>query len=434
MGSLHPRNSSKTITSPLQLREILGLVREYVDAPSFAALSRTCRDVRIAGTEILYQSVSLDLSGGHGNQLDLFCDTITNNSYLALSVKQLRLQLCEAASASIYATAQDLPDAQTLTKILRATENVTTLYIDYPYHESTASQPCGRDLVFPQNLRLLEFYVRDRKRCPHIPGERDVNTLLLPHVLSMDAVSNIMMTLQQGPGSPLPTAHLPVQSSITSLTLKDAYLSMESLTNVLQALPHLQHLSILFLWYADPVNLDVGRHLDCEKLGHALMREGPSSLETLAIAVQFESRSAIEVECGSGEGSSWGLLHSLGSLQQLNRLRSLELAPEVLLGWGDVDETLPLSLLLPDSLQDLHLRMDFSAWELSPWGFEQLCELLGAYLDSISPETLRRLTLACCEGGEEEVQASLGPIKSKCDKAGCKFRLEMAEDKLKLTF
>lgn len=427
MESSRPSDSTQISTSPLQLREILALVWEYADVPSFAALCRTCRNVHIPGTEILYESVTLDIYGLHEKRLDVFCDTVTNNPNVALLVKKLDLQLCTALTASIYGKIQDLPDARTLTKILRATENVERLNIDHPYHEITAIQPFGNDLYFPRKLRLLEFNVCDNKWEAHASGERDVNTLLLPQVFGMDALTSVTMTLQQGPASPLPEIYLPVQSSITALTLKEAYLSMESLGNVLQALPHLQHLSLSFLWYADPVNSDVGRHLDCEGLARALMQGSPSHLESLSIIVDFDSIAGYDVECGSGPDSSWGLLHSLGSLKHLNRLRSLVLAPEVLLGWGNVHEAPPLALLLPDSLQDLHLRMDFSAWEMTPWKPEPLLGLVGAYLDSIPPHTLLQFTLTYRYTKQERVDASSGPVRSKCHNAGCELRLDMVE-------
>jgi hypothetical protein len=421
MESLRPSTLSKTSTSPLQLYEILALVRKHTDLPSFAALCRSCRDVRIPATEILYGSVYLDLYGLHEKRLDLFYDTVTNNPHLALFVKQLHLQLCTVICASFLAKLQDYPDAQKLKKILRAAENLERLKIDHPYHAITAIQPFGPDLCFLPKLRVLEFNVQERK---HAPGERDVNTLLLPQVLGVNRITSVTMTLQQGLDSPLTVVYLPVQSSITSLTLRSVYLDMESLANVLQALPHLKHLSLFFQWYANPVNSEVGEHLDCRGLALALMQGNPSYLESLSIIVDFDSRSAIDVECGSGPGSSWGLLRSLGSLKKFNRLRSLVLAPEVLLGWGNVNGTPPLSRLLPGSLQDLHLQMDFSAWDRTPWKLEPLLNVVGTYLDSISPDTLLQFTLSYYGSRTDEVDA-LVPIKSKCHKAGCQLRLDI---------
>lgn len=430
MESLCPSKPFTTSTSPLQLYEILALIREHTDLPSFAGLCRTCRDVQIPATAILYESVYIDIYGHHEKRLDLFCDTVTNNPQLALFVKQLDLRLCTALCGSIYAKVRDYPDVRKLTKILRATENLERLRIDYPYHAITAIQPLGPGLCFPRKLRLLKFNVRDRNWVSHVPGERDVNTLLLPQVLGVNALTNVTITLQQGLGSPLPVLYLPVQSSITSLTLKKAYLDMGSLANVLQALPHLQHLSLFFLWYADPVNSEVGRHIDCKKLAHALMQGEPSRLESLTIIVDFQSRCAIEVECGSGPESYWGLLNSLGSLKKFNRLRSLVLAPEVLLGWGNVNGTPPLSRLLPGSLQDLNLRMDFSGWELTPWQYEPLLGVVETYIDSISPDTLLQFTLTVRESRRDEVDALLGPIKSKFHNAGCQLRLDTFNDRL----
>ena len=269
----------------------------------------------------------------------------------------------------------------------------------------------NRSLSSVRQLQKLEFKIFDAKWPPHIPGETDVNVSLF-QALSITSLTSISLTMQQGPGSLLPTTMLamPATSSITKLSLNQAYLSMESLNIIIRALVNLKHLSLSFLWYADPVNPQVGEHLDCEKLGQALVHRF-STLESLDIAVRFESRSAVDVTSGSGEHSSWGLLHSIGALRSFTSLTSLQLAPEVLLGWED-EGALPLSDLLPDSLRQLYFRWDFGLWEKSPWEFELLCESLFNYLDFSPPPLLKSLVLTCFDDEASELEAPFGLIRS----------------------
>ncbi|KAH8802034.1 hypothetical protein F5882DRAFT_392817 [Hyaloscypha sp. PMI_1271] len=175
---------------------------------------------------------------------------------------------------------------------------------------------------------------------------------------------------------------------------------------------HLKHLSLSFLWYADPVNPHVGEHLDCEKLGLALAHRA-STLESLKIAVQFESRSALDVTGGGGTHSDWGPLHSIGSLRSFTKLESLQLAPEILFGW-EKDGDLSLRDLLPASLRDLHFRWDFGSWEKSPWEFEALCELLATYLNPTTPPPLRGLVLTCFDDEVSDLQESFELIEFRC--------------------
>lgn len=170
--------------------------------------------------------------------------------------------------------------------------------------------------------------------------------------------------------------------------------------------------------YADTTYTHIERHLDCKRLGHALA-VGFSTLEKLKIAVQFDARTAFDVGDGSGENCRWGLLGRLGSLQSCTRLKSLEISPEILLGWDESNEVL-LPGLLPPFLDSLCFRWDFGDWSYSPWEVD----LVENYINLYQPTALKHLKMLCIKGQEELGRTSIDAIKSKCRDLGIYFDLK----------
>jgi hypothetical protein len=95
------------------------------------------------------------------------------------------------------------------------------------------------------------------------------------------------------------------------------------------------------------------------------------SLSTLTLKFSFTELKDVADEAAGGRSGLWGPFGSIGSLKPCHKLCSLEIAPELLLGWEDdkQDSGIPLEDLLPDSLQVLQFRMDFIDWPKSAWGF-----------------------------------------------------------------
>jgi hypothetical protein len=402
--------STLEVKTPWYIPEILHYIRIYTNLSDFAALCRTSKGINNVGRELLYESIYLELYNQNLDTLSLLCRTLEENPTLASQVKKLYLQLCHsnASSRDDDLRRQYVSQSSMLSKILDLCPNLTTISITHPYPVSDlVTQNINRSISNALHLRELEFINVDTMWPPQIPGETDVNVSLLTHTLRIKSLTSISTTLQQGPDSLILPASLvmPPVNSIVRLSLNDAYLSMESLSNIMSQLLHLKHLSLSFLWYADPVNPHVGEHLDCDKLGLALAHRA-STLESLKIAVQFGSRCALEVTGGGGTYSNWGPRYSIGSLGSFTKLQSLQLAPEILLGW-EKDTNLSLRDMLPVSLRDLHFRWDFGAWEKSPWEFEVLCELLATYLDSTDPLPLRDLVLNCFDDEVSRFQKAL---------------------------
>lgn len=300
--------------------KIIRHIRTYTNLSDFAALCRTSKVIYNVGNELLYEPIYLDLYNPHLDSLSLLCKNLEGSSTLASQVKKFYLQLCDSNASS---RDEDLrgkyaSQSSTLSKILDLCPNLETISITHPYPVSElVTQKINRSISKALHLQELECINIDTIWPPRIPGETDVNVSLLTHALRLKSLTSISTTLQQGPDSlilPASSLVMPPVNRIVSLSLNDAYLSMESLSNIMSLLLHLKHLSHSFLWYADPVNLHVGEHLDCGKLGLALAHRA-STLKSLKVAVQFESRSALDVTGGGGRHSNWGPLYSIGSLR-----------------------------------------------------------------------------------------------------------------------
>ncbi|TAQ88178.1 hypothetical protein B7494_g3492 [Chlorociboria aeruginascens] len=338
------------------------------------------------GQRLRYESIHLNLDNQHPKSLFLLCSTVEKNSTLALDIKSIRLQLSDSVDSSneqSLIALRNQYDSQfsLLPRILDLCIDLEVIRIthQYPISDSVA-QKTNRSLSRVRQLQKLEFNTFDAKWPPHIPGKTDVNVFLFAQALSIASLTSISLTMQQGPGSLLPTTMLamPATSSVTRLSLNQAYLSMESLNSIIRALLHLKDLSLSFLWYADPVNPWLGEHLDCEKFGQALVHRS-STLESLRSLSDFNPAA------------------NISTLRSFTSLTSLQLALEVLLGW-DEEGALPLS----DHCQ-IHFGISISGG-ISDDGKSRpgnsnrsatLCESLLNYLDPSPQPLLESLVLTC---------------------------------------
>jgi hypothetical protein len=108
-------------------------------------------------------------------------------------------------------------------------------------------------------------------------------------------------------------------------------------------------------------------------------------------------------------------------------LKSLELAPEALLGWYG-EESVTLSDVLPKTLEHLYFRWDFGDWCNTPWDFPSLCKETEKYLTFSRPAPLKGLTMTCFEFEVEDVAMELETIRSLCSSLGVSFSLKTLED------
>lgn len=429
-----PSTSSSQLPPLWYLPEILIMVRAYADMYSFAALCQTSKGIYRLGHKFLYESIHLRLHRQHPESLSLLWRTIEKNSSLAVHIKSLRLEFCDPSgpydSISEYDRRaqrnQYYSQSSMIPKITDICSNLKVISITHPYTlPETVEQGINKSLSNAHQLQELDLIILDTGGVPHIPGQHhDINISLISSALRIESLHTFSLTIQQGPESLLPavTLALPATSNITSLSLDQAYLSMEPFGKIMRVLSHLKHLSLSFAWHADPVNSQVGEFLECKQLGEALSYRS-STLESLKIDVEFESWSALDVGGGSAPWSHWGLRHSIGNLRSFTKLVSLELAPEVLLGWKDA-KPLPLSELLPDSLRHLNFRYDFGDWQHSPWDHEVLCKVAVDYLSTL-PQ-LESLALTCENDypPHPELQAPFLSVKAKCEERQIKCRLQ----------
>lgn len=401
--------------------EILSHIRSYADLPDFAAFCQTSKWIYCAGRSLLYHSIDLFLDNQRPETLILLYRTLEKMPDLASHVKSLRID---------FSSSRDASQSALLPRILDLCTQIRAIGVIHPYALLDPVAPeINRSLSKLRHLRELEFR-NSKMEFPRVvlPGGPDVNVSLFVQALGIKSLETISLTIQQARNGLLPAATLGMSanSNITRLRLSTSYLSVECLSNMLHAFLQLKHLSLSLLWAADPINPEVGRHLDCEKLGQALSHRS-HTLESLEVAVYVPAKTALDVTSGSGKGSNWGLLHNIGVLQSFTRLESLLLAPEVLLGW-DEQEALPLADLLPDSLRHLHFRWDFGDWELAPWYLDSLCEVLVSYLDSSPSQTLESLVLTCYDYELSELADHFEPVRSKCEEKHIRARLETIPD------
>lgn len=429
------------------LPEILGMVRAYTDLCSFAALCQTSKAIYHFGHCILYESIHLRLHKQHPESLILLWRTLEKNESLTNHVKSLRLQFCDPTdpyeSVSEHGRGvrreQYVSQSSMIPKIIDVCCNLRTISITHPYTmPKLVEQGIHKSLSNLRQLRELDLIISDTDWPPNVPGEKhDINASLIPCALSIESLDTFSLTLQQGPDSLLPkisaalhaSGSITAANNITSLSLHRARFSMDSFVDIMRALPHLKRLSLSLAWHTIEGKSGVSALLDCGKIGEALSHRS-STLESLKITVSYEAYTSQDVGAGgSSPWAYWGLRGRIGDLRSFRKLSSLELDPEVLLGWEDQDAP-PLSKLLPNSLRHFKLRWDFGAWDYSPWAesIDLVCQVVDDYLSS-SPQ-LESLLVTCFED-ELPLSTPESPftsLKAKCEADMIRFQLKTIED------
>lgn len=424
---------------PWYIPEILSNVRAYANQSDFAALCQTSKAMSSVGQRILYESIHLDWQSQQRGSPSLLCRTLGERATLGINVRFLRVELSQKDREVVANVRWDnmvdqlswIPKLlHPCANLLRACANLQTFSIYLPHQPYQPWDPRNpfiqiieRTLPDMRLLRKLEVIVHTHHRPMIWPGLYDVNRSLLISALGLKSLREISLTLEEGPTKlprPLPTTY--PTSYITKLSLDQSYLGMRTLAKILCSLPCLTDLS-LSLCYAvhdAPHGPHLGNHLDCDELGKALVHRA-STLKNLVIAVDFSTTDdQRDVRAGGTATEEWGPLHS-ASMRPLACLTSLQLAPEIILGW-DADQSATLSELLPDSIRHLHFRYDFGAWENSPWEFDLFCQLVFAYIDT-SPRSLERIVLTCFSDEVEEMGPLLKLMRSSCQAHQIEFDL-----------
>ena len=196
----------------------------------------------------------------------------------------------------------------------------------------------------------LSFRSRAREVCP---------LLCLPSIksISVDLPRTSLMWPQQ---------KIPV-STLTSLHLRQTGFFEENMETILLATPHLKSLVYHATFHV------VMDFLDCRRLSHCLsLVQG--SLESLKISVE---QYCFRPDFAYNEFR--GTLGRLSSLQNFEKLQTLEIPFFVLLGYPE-DKERKLVKVLPPHLRELRLRDDLLGLGKIRWGGEDFSGLVEKFL------------------------------------------------------
>lgn len=384
------------------LPELVRRLRNYLSQSELATLCLVCWDIHHRANPILYERISMDIS--------------QNKDTKALSTLEALLAESPALANAVRCLHIRFQD-------LRFTESK---------HRTHHSSLSGTITKCPhlRELSILDYLLRPDPisscvRRPH-HGERSINEMALLSALRSPSLENVSLTLHESPETPLRTATLPISETITRLRLDDAYIEIETLRNIITAVPRLRHLDLCLVRYADPglKMAKVDGHLDIREFW-AAVKPVFATLESLHLEIDYWICTAIDLgTLGGGEGSQHGPFGLLPSLRSCHKLKLLEIAPEALLGWHG-DKTVALSSVLPDSLETLSLRPDFDWWENSPWDFLPLSEKVEEYLKSLRHASLKHLSMTCYADEVKHIEDAVNSVTQVCNGLGAQFFLQI---------
>ncbi|KAL8811301.1 MAG: hypothetical protein Q9223_001818 [Gallowayella weberi] len=156
----------------------------------------------------------------------------------------------------------------------------------------------------------------------------------------------------------------PHQPGLTSLSLIDSCLRLDSLEQLLRCTPNLRRLKYQHACDIE-TSLDECRFLDCVRLGH-ILGESCASLEDLSLSIffYFYTRRPLYQRIYSSDSS--GIRGSLGSMKHFSRLKHLQVPLAMLLGWWAPPYPI-LNHRLPEGLLDLCLTSDLLFPDENEW-------------------------------------------------------------------
>ncbi|KAI2467399.1 hypothetical protein F4781DRAFT_310926 [Annulohypoxylon bovei var. microspora] len=418
--------------------EILRLIFGHTSNPDLTALCLVSRDIYGIANEMLYASIAMDLfqsavstpfwMNANGDpKFHSLCRTLSDRPEFALFIKKLHILFYLRKFDQDALPPLDVVSSQlrVLASIIRKCANLQNIYVTHEYALSDSAIRDLNDAILSLSLlRKVRVIVRDTRfqgmagRTRHIAGQTDVGVSLLHSALKLPSITSLDLTLQEGPQSPLQMLSFPINSNIVRLSLSEACINPTHLAKIIAAVPRVEELSLCFFLCVELGSTSPGSCLDSEDLGNALA-VSRSTLVSLKIQIDFDVDIAHVLITGAGEGAGYALSRRLGSLRSYTRLKSLQLPPEVLLGWDEGDAP-GLSELLPDSLESLHFRYDLSHKTSSPWfDFGPLCKRLGNYLGDSQAIMLKELVLSRFIG--EDRDGIVDFIESQCYNRNVRF-------------
>ncbi|KAI1091925.1 hypothetical protein F5B19DRAFT_502832 [Rostrohypoxylon terebratum] len=411
--------------------EILHLIFSQTSRRDLTSLCLVSQAVYHIASDILYESISFDLfeddfttdfwtrQNGDPRFHSLY-RTLIERPNFALLVKKLHILFYLRKFSQGAVPPLDVVSSQLgmLASVIRKCANLQDVYIAHEFAlADSAIRDLNESLLSLSRLRKLRVAVKDTRyqglvgRPRHLAGETDVGVSLLQKAFILSCVQNLDVTLQEGPDSLLRNLDFPINENITKLSLSEACFDPNHLSKILAALPRIEELCLSFFLFVEVGSTSTGSCLDSEDLGSALATSC-STLVNLKIELEFDLNSSRAPRTRPGEDAGYALSRRLGSLRSYTRLKSLELPPEMLLGWNE--RTAPeLSDVLPEKLETLHFRHDLSHRESSPWcDFSPLCNKLGNYLGDCEVTMPKKLILSHFPDGSR--LGMLDFVESKC--------------------
>jgi hypothetical protein len=292
------------------------------------------------------------------------------------------------------------------------------------------------------NLRKLREIDVDRNGRAHIPWWSKTNRP--SRLFSHPNITSIRVSYHESEVRRDDKLNSVQNLDVKTFELHNSYLSEDSIALLVARTPNVTSLSIDLKFPRNKIHPGVDVFLDCVKLRGALdglFSSGSDHcipfLEHLAISTRWETPDLPPIRDGGPFEQShihwngfqlwYGIKASIGSLKCLSSLKSLEISPEILLGWYPANAKL-LQDLIPDSVTHLCLRADFGTWSLSEWKPRKLRDLFTVWgrgphnmklnsvkfvfpdwfwLTSLShdPEEVNRLEVTCMAAGlQVEIQ------------------------------
>ena len=173
-------------------------------------------------------------------------------------------------------------------------------------------------------------------------------------------------------------AQRPWTSTLTSLSLHQSEVRLDTLQRVLSATSHLTRLEYQYHGTTEegfPESTPDCMELDCVKLSDALY-EVRNTIEYIHVSTSWYSRCGDELEWAS----NWGIVGNLKSLRQYDCLKILIVPLVVLFGWSPSLSSVRLADRLPKHIRELRLTDDmifFDGWE---WTQKDYLERFRLYL------------------------------------------------------
>jgi len=250
-----------------------------------------------------------------------------------------------------------------------------------------------------------------------------------------------------------------VTSNLKNLSLPSCALSEPETMMIINRHAKLTSLNISFLrkvispveQMAGLIPPDTHTWLDCTLLGQLLTTtsEGTTttnfeSLTHLTLSLSFSSYAVSSFhstsppqtiataggayECGRSHSNSdpicsHGIKGSIGSsLRSLSSLKTLSVPIPMLLGWYP-DLAVPLSGVLPSSLEELYLSSEMSDWNLSKWNACSVREMVETYAQTRDTKTLRKISYELTRPVSDDSRCIFDKVTTICGNMGIKFEV-----------